>query len=291
MGTPLQEVHAPWLDRGGVRLLIKREDLNHPSISGNKWHKLKHNLRAAKRGGYTRLLSFGGAYSNHIYALAAAGRAHGLETIGIIRGEAIEPLNPTLRFARDCGMRLEFISRARYRLKTEPAEIDRWRARYGEFYLIPEGGSNRLAVTGCAEIIDDIAVPFDVIVCPCGTGGTLAGLVAGMAGRRRALGIAVLKGASFLMDDVRRFLTDHSQDYGNWSLSLDYHFGGYAKLSPALAAFVDEFALRHGVPLEPVYTGKMMYGVQDLIRQGYFARGTTVVAVHTGGLQALTASR
>ncbi len=283
---PLQELEDERLSRAEIRLLIKREDQTHPIISGNKWHKLKYNLKAARAQGYNRLLSFGGAYSNHIHALAGAGKIYGLDTIGIIRGEACNPLNPTLQFAVDHGMQLHYLNRSDYRRKHEPEIIDALKERFGKFYLIPEGGSNSLAVKGCKEIVADIEKPFDIITSPCGTGGTLAGLIAGLKGRKKAFGFAVLKGADFLQNDVTRLLHDANEPgFENWEINLDYHFGGYAKTEPGLIDFIEEFEAKHAIPLDPVYTGKMMYGLFDLIRQGEFPRGTTIVAIHTGGLQ------
>ncbi len=283
---PLEEVDAPLLKQAGVQLLVKREDQVHPVISGNKWHKLKYNLEAARLQGQQTLLSFGGAYSNHIHALAGAGRACGFNTIGVIRGEPYEPLNPTLQFAADQGMVLHYLNRADYRLKHSPDVLAALQAKFGDFYLIPEGGSNALAVKGCREIVADIDQPFDVIATACGTGGTLAGLVAGLEGQKVALGFAVLKGGGFLNDEVARLLRCAAEPARtNWSINLDYHFGGYARVTPELLSFVAAFEAQHEIPLEPIYTGKMFYGLLDLVRRGFFPRGTTIVAVHTGGLQ------
>lgn len=280
--TPVQVIHDPLLERAGVQLLIKRLDQVHPAISGNKWYKLKYNLQAARDQGHDTLLSFGGAWSNHIHALAAAGHAGGFRTHGVIRGDEPRSLTPTLRFARDKGMVLHHVSRGAYRHRHTAAFIAALRAELGEFYLIPEGGSNALAVQGCAEIIAEIDQPFDVIACACGTGGTLAGLVAGLGGRRRALGVAVLKGAGFLYDAVRAWLP---AAYDNWHIDLDYHCGGYARTTPELLEFLHRFETRHAIPLEQVYTAKLFYALFDRAARGGFDRGTTVMAVHSGGLQ------
>ena len=280
--TPVQTLHDPLLERAGVELLIKRLDRVHPLICGNKWYKLKYNLPAAREQGYETVLSFGGAWSNHIHALAAAGRAYGFETVGVIRGEAPRSLTPTLRFARDQGMRLHFLSRADYRRKHNAEIVERLRTEFGDFYWLPEGGSNALAVRGCAEIVADVDQAFDVIACACGSGGTLAGVVSGLAGRRRALGVAVLKGATFLYDAVRALT---AADYDNWHIDLDHHYGGYAKTTPDLLAFMHEFEARHAMPLDQVYTGKLMSALYDLIARGAFARGSTLLALHSGGLQ------
>lgn len=288
--TPLQPVNASLCEQHGVRLLVKRLDLVHPSISGNKWYKLKYNLIEAERSGYKTLLSFGGAYSNHIHALAAAGEAYGFNTIGVIRGEEHSPLNPTLQFAVDHGMRLHYLSRSDYRDKNDANVLASLRERFGDFYLIPEGGSNALAVKGCAEISHDLLHELDsddfTVAGACGTGGTLAGLIAGLQGRGRVLGVAALKGADFLYDDVRALLNQANvADPGNWRIELDYHCGGYAKTTPELFEFIEGFERDYGIVLEPVYTGKLMRALFDLIAKGAFSPGHTIVALHSGGLQ------
>jgi len=284
--TPIQEIHDAVLDKAGVRLLVKRLDLVHPVISGNKWYKLKYNLIAAREQGFDTLLSFGGAYSNHIHALAGAGAEYGFKTIGVIRGEEHSSLNPTLQFAVDHGMQLHYLNRADYRRKDSAEIIDRLKDQFGDFYLIPEGGSNAQAVKGCAEIIADIDQPFDVIACACGTAGTLSGLVAGLQGERQSMGLAVLKGAGFLNDEVRAWLSAAGYPlHENWQINLDYHFGGYAKIKPELLEFMRRFEAEHGIPLEPIYTGKLMFGLFDLIASNHFQPGQTVLALHAGGLQ------
>jgi 1-aminocyclopropane-1-carboxylate deaminase len=286
LSTPLIPLRDTLLDRAGVQLLVKRIDLTHPVISGNKWYKLKYNLRAAIEQGHKTVLSFGGAYSNHIHALAGAGAELGLNTIGVIRGEPHTPLNNTLQFCVDQGMQLHYLSRTDYREKNSPEIFEKLQQQFGDFYLVPEGGSNALAVKGCAEIITELTNEFDVIATACGTGGTLAGLIAGLKGNKQALGIAALKGADFLYDDIRSLLSQAGHpEYQNWSINLDYHFGGYAKTKPELINFIHEFEADYGIPLEPIYTGKLFYGLFDLINKGYFSRGTTIVALHTGGLQ------
>jgi len=274
------------LDKAGVRLLVKRLDLVHPFISGNKWYKLKYNLITAREQGFETLLSFGGAYSNHIHALAEAGVEYGFKTIGVIRGEEHSPLNPTLQFAVDHGMQLHYLNRADYRRKGSEEIIEGLKDEFGDFYLIPEGGSNALALKGCVEIITEIDQPFDVIACACGTAGTLSGLIAGLQGQRQALGLAVLKGAGFLRQEVRSLLSAAGyQQYENWQINLDYHFGGYAKTKPELLAFMRSFEATQGIPLEPVYTGKLMLGLYELIAANYFQNGQTVLVLHSGGLQ------
>jgi 1-aminocyclopropane-1-carboxylate deaminase/D-cysteine desulfhydrase-like pyridoxal-dependent ACC family enzyme len=267
-------------------LYIKREDLADPYIGGNKWRKLKYNLIQAQEQNITTLLTFGGAWSNHIFATAAAGKRFGFKTIGIIRGEPHKNINPTLQFALDCGMHLEFVDRATYRNKTSPAFITELHDRYGDFYLLPEGGSNQLALKGCAEIVTDIDTPFDIITVASGTGTTLAGIVTALNPTQHAIGFAVLKGADFLNSDVSKMLTDNGhQSMHNWHIECNYHFGGYAKTTPELFTFIRQFKSDFGVELDAVYTGKMFYGLFDLISKNAFDSGTRIIAVHTGGVQ------
>ena len=286
--TPLEEVKDPLLREMKISLFIKREDLNHPDLSGNKWHKLKYNLQEARKQGKKTLLTFGGAYSNHIYAAAAAGKIFNLNTIGIIRGEEHLPLNPTLSFAKDNGMKLYYLDRTSYRQKNSPEIINHLQEKFGDFYLLPEGGTNELAVKGCGEIIGKINIDFDYVCCPCGTGGTLAGLISGLNGKNFALGFAVLKGASFLKENVNSLLKNCSSDsFQKWDINLDYHFGGYARMDSVLLDFVKRFTSLTKIPIEPIYTGKMLFGIYDLVSKGYFKEGNVIIAIHTGGIQGL----
>ncbi len=282
------EIYDPLLSEKDVRLFVKREDQLDEVISGNKYRKLKYNIEKAASDGHQTLLTFGGAYSNHIHALAYAGNKYSFKTIGIIRGERIEPLNPTLKDAEKFGMHLDFVDRAAYRLKSEESFIDELRNKFGDFYLVPEGGSNTYAVKGCVEIVRQIQQDFDFICCACGTGGTLAGIICGLVGRARAIGFPVLKGGEFLLNEVEQLAFDYSSKrYKNWQLMVDYHFGGYAKYSWDLIAFINDFKGTHGIPLDPVYTGKMMFGVFDLIKKDFFPPGSKIMAIHTGGLQGI----
>jgi 1-aminocyclopropane-1-carboxylate deaminase/D-cysteine desulfhydrase-like pyridoxal-dependent ACC family enzyme len=264
-------------------LYLKRDDLVHPEIPGNKWRKLKYNLSTARDQGYSRLLTFGGAYSNHIRATAAAGHYLGFSTLGVIRGEEHAPLNWSLSYAVDLGMRLSYMDRATYRRKDARDVIAGLREKYGNFYLLPEGGSNALAVRGCAEIPAELGIEFDVICCPVGTGGTLAGIASGLSSEQRALGVAVLKGGQFLTNKVAEL---QRQEYAavsaNWWIECDFHFGGFAKSTPELHGFIDDFERRHGLRLDWIYVAKMMYGVFELVAQGAFAPESVIVAVVTG---------
>lgn len=278
--SPLVELADDRVTTAGVRLYLKRDDLIHPDVPGNKWRKLKYNLAAAREQGQTRLLTFGGAFSNHIRAVAAAGRYFGFETIGVIRGEKHLPLNESLAYAVSQGMRLTYMDRETYRHKSEPDVLAALLEQFGSCYILPEGGSNGLAVRGCAELLAEIDIDFDIICCACGTGGTLAGIAAGLQhGRQRALGFAVLKGGQFLDGEVHRFQAEYGVVTSNWSIEYDFHFGGYAKGKPELDAFIDDFNERHGIVLDWVYEAKMVYGLFVRIADGAFPVGMTIVAV------------
>jgi 1-aminocyclopropane-1-carboxylate deaminase len=288
----LQLIPDPTAQRAGVRLLLWRDDLLHLDLPGNKTRKLKYNLLQAKAEGYTRLLTFGGAYSNHLAAVATAGRLYGFATTGLVRGEAHEPLNPTLAGCRADGMALHYLDRTTYRHRATPALLAELQQQFGPAYLLPEGGTNALALKGVGELIAELRqhTNFDAVAVAAGTGGTLAGLTLGLATAgypARAIGVAALKGADFLRDEVDALtLAAAGQRLPNYELHTSYHFGGYAKLPPELRAFIQGFQADYGVLLDPIYTGKLLFGVLDLIAKGHFAPGSTVVAVHTGGLQA-----
>ncbi len=282
--TPIQEIFDPLLDQHGIRLLVKREDQNHTTISGNKWWKLKYNLEEARRLNKKTLLTFGGAYSNHIYATAAAAKECGIQSIGIIRGEEALPLNPTLRFAIDQGMKIHYITREDYRRKSEHEFINDLRAQYGDFYLIPEGGTNHLAVKGTTEFAAQYLskIEFDYLFLAMGTGGTMAGVINGLEGKNKIVGIPVLKNGGFLADEIKPYL---NKEYSNWSLLTEYHHGGYAKTTSALMDFIKKMGSQHRLPLDQVYTGKLLWGVFEEIKKGSFRRGTTLLVLHSGGLQ------
>lgn len=285
--TPLQAIYDATLLQYGIELYIKRDDLIDTHISGNKWRKLKYNLVAAKKQGHHKLLTFGGAYSNHIYATAAAGSRWGFDTIGVIRGEAHQPLNPTLGFAKHCGMTLYYLDRTRYRQKDNAELLAELQHQFGDFYLLPEGGTNPLALRGCGEIVAELLQQtggaFDMVTTACGTGGTLAGIANHLPTGKTALGFPVLKNGDFLADNIRALLG--ATDRHNWQLYSGYHCGGYAKCPSWLENFMDTFTARHGITLDPIYTAKLFYGLYDLVTQQAFPPGTRIVALHTGGLQ------
>ena len=285
----IQQIHFSEIENSGVTLFIKREDELHPFISGNKYRKLKYNLAEAANQNKSTLLTFGGAYSNHIAATAAAGFAFNLKTIGIIRGDELannllETIqnNPTLKFVSEHNMQLEFISRAEYRNKTSPEFITSIKEKFDDFYLVPEGGTNTFAVKGCGEILTDEDAKYDIICCAIGTGGTISGIINSLQSHQKAIGFPALKG-DFLQHEIKKYIL--KQD--NWSLNTNYHFGGYAKVSEELIIFINKFKSETKIPLDPVYTGKMMFGIVDLIKKDFFEKGTKILAIHTGGLQGI----
>ncbi len=263
---------------------LKREDLIHPAISGNKFRKLKYNILAAQEGQKDTLLTFGGAYSNHISAVAAVGKKFGFKTIGIIRGEELWDKisqNPTLSFARACGMKFEFVSREMYRQKEELEYVAQLSNKFGNFYLIPEGGTNELAVKGCEEIIKDEEGIYDYICVPVGTGGTMAGLVKSSTPNQTVIGFSALKG-SFQSAEIEKYTSKT-----NYKIIDSYCFGGYGKIDLDLIRFINEFRRKTQIQLDPLYTGKMIYGIVDLYKKGHFNKNSRIFAVHTGGLQGI----
>ena len=286
--SPVFEIRSKEAKNAGVRLLVKREYLNHPFVSGNKWWKLKYNLEEVRKSRNQTLLTFGGAYSNHIYATAAAAKELDLKSIGVIRGEKVLPLNATLAFAGEYGMQMHFVSRDEYRKKSERSFVESLREKFGDFYLIPEGGSNTLAVKGCAEFAREklSSIDFDYLCLPVGTGGTMAGIIAGLEGKKNVIGFSVLKNGNFLNEEVGKLLSEYAErGYRNWTLQTDYHFGGYAKRTPALNEFILNMENQHHLSLDPIYTGKTVAGVFDLIERSYFPKGSTILILHTGGLR------
>lgn len=287
--SPIEQIREEFFKNFDIELFIKREDLNHPTIQGNKYWKLLHNIKEAQNIGHHTVLTFGGAFSNHIYATAAAGQAAHLKTIGIIRGEKIEPLNHTLQSAASFGMQFHFISREAYRKKNEPDFLENLKKKLGNHFIIPEGGTNDLAISGCQELASEIKQQgnFDKICLSVGTGGTIAGLISGFDGSPSVLGFSSLKG-DFLYKEVENLLFNYNQrKYSNWEINTSYHFGGYARHKKELIEFINEFKKTHNILLDPIYNGKMMFGIYKMIQNGDFSKGAKILAIHTGGLQGI----
>ena len=279
-----QEVDLSMFGLEGPQLVVRREDRIHPFVSGNKLRKLKYNLKMAMELKHSTLLTYGGAYSNHIAAVASVGAYIGVKTIGVIRGEELGSkidANPTLRFARDCGMRFHFVSRDQYKEKDNAYNRDQLELLYGPFYEIPEGGTNTLAVEGCKEILSKADSSFTDICVSVGTGGTISGLINASKNHQRILGFSALKGA-FQNKEIEKYAIAT-----NYQLTDDYCFGGYAKIDEELVRFINTFKERTGIPLDPIYTGKMMYGIFDLIKNRKIKENSRILAIHTGGLQGI----
>jgi len=285
----IQQIHFSDISDKEISLFIKREDELHPFISGNKYRKLKYNLEEALNQKNETLITFGGAYSNHIAAMAAAGFEHNFKTIGVIRGdelannlEEVIQKNATLKFASEHNMKFEFVSRSEYRTKTSVTFIRKLKEKFGDFYLIPEGGTNNLAVKGCEEILNEEDVKFDIVCLAVGTGGTISGIINSSKNHQKVMGFPALKG-DFLQHEINKYILKKE----NWCLNTEYNFGGYAKITEELITFINKFKNETNIPIDPVYTGKMMFGIVDLVKKNYFKKGTKILVIHTGGLQGI----
>ncbi|MEL0647316.1 pyridoxal-phosphate dependent enzyme [Pseudoalteromonas agarivorans] len=281
----IQHIDSLFLKKKNIYLGVKRDDLLHPLISGNKWRKLKYNLTHMRKLNKTELLTFGGAFSNHIHACAAAGKEFNIKTHAIIRGPELDDNNPTIQFAKQCGMQLHVVNRIEYKLRQDEQYLTKLQARFPNAFILPEGGTNEHALLGCKELVHTLP-EHDYLVCPTGSGGTLAGLIEGSEQSTQVLGIAVLKQAQYLIDDIKK-LSNKAKNQNNWQLLTDHHDGGYGKFSSALWTFCQNMKHTYNLPLEPIYSGKMMYALWQLIEQDYFTPGSKIIAVHTGGLQGL----
>ena len=290
--SPLQHINHPLFTQYSVKVSIKRDDLIHPIISGNKWRKLSHNLSFAQNKNYQGILSFGGCYSNHIHALAYACQLHQLKSIGIIRGESASQSNATLSWAKHWGMELVFVDRKTYRQRNDESFLTELQQQYPNYFIVPEGGSNQQALTGVGETIKELnqQCVFDSLLVPIGSGGTIAGLVQQDNNQHHILGIAVLKQSAkqkdYLFNEVNALL-DEPEKHHQWKIANDFHCGGYAKFSNEDAANILQFSQETGIPFDPIYSGKMLLGFIQLLKQGYFNAGQHIVLLHTGGLQGI----
>ena len=278
MNIQTQEITSPILRSKKIKLFIKRIDLIHPYVSGNKFYKLKYNFIELKKQKKNKVLTFGGAYSNHICATSFLANKNNIKSIGIIRGEQHSQLNPTLEFAKKQGMDIHYISRKKYRNKHKPCFIEELKYRYGDFYLLPEGGSNILAVKGTEEIIDDDNSNY--ICCSIGTGGTIAGIMNASKKNQMIIGFPALKSYLDLQNNIKKW-----SRRSNLKLEYGYVGKGYAKISKELIKFINTFYNNYNIPLDAVYNGKMMFGIFDLVSKNYFKEGSSILAIHTGGIQ------
>jgi 1-aminocyclopropane-1-carboxylate deaminase len=285
--TPIVQIFDPIFDKKNLKIFVKRDDLTHELVSGNKFRKLKYNLIDAKKNRFTKILTFGGAFSNHIAAVAEAAFLFGFEATGIIRGEELnENSSPTLAKASAKNMKFEFVNRTEYRDKVQFIE----KYKYTHF-IIPEGGTNQLALAGMAEMVEEIlqieVLPqINTIFTAVATGGTMAGILSNKKYGGNVIGIPVLKDSLFLKNEIESLLEKKLPE--NATLIPDYHFGGYAKYNPTLLNFIDEFESKHGFLIDQVYTAKLFFGLYDLIKKDYFTENQVIVVIHTGGVQGKT---
>ncbi len=287
--SALQPISHPMFTLHKISVQVKRDDQIDEVISGNKWRKLKYNLLHAKAINAKGIITFGGCFSNHIHACALACKQQQLSAIGIIRGEADNQDNYTLAWAKHWGMQLSFVDRKTYRLRNEKSYLQHLQQQYPDYLIVPEGGSNALALIGMAEVIDELnqQSEFDTLLSPVGSGGTLAGLISADKNQHKILGISVLKQDGYLVKQVNDLLPEHAKAHTNWQLMSQYHGGGYAKFSAQDAQRIRSFSAVVGIDFEPVYSGKMILALLDLMSTGYFPAHHRIVLLHTGGLQGL----
>jgi 1-aminocyclopropane-1-carboxylate deaminase len=283
--SPLQQIISSEFEEKDVTVYVKRDDLLHPKIMGNKWRKLKYNLAEAKKLEHKTLLTFGGAYSNHIAATAAAAKEFGFESIGIIRGEELDQdSNHTLHEASKDGMQLHFVSRTLFREIKE--DLTYIKEKFPEAYILPEGGTNALAMKGASEIVDEINIEYDYLMCAIGTGGTMAGILSALPEDKTLIGVSSLKG-KFIHQAFHDLFVENFQKKNNYQIMDDYHFGGYGKTNDTLLDFLNDFKTTHRIQLDPIYTGKLFFAFKDLLNQGFFPKKSRIVLLHTGGLQGI----
>jgi 1-aminocyclopropane-1-carboxylate deaminase len=280
--SPVTPIAHPLLTKKQVSLFVKRDDLIHPIISGNKWRKLKYVLQKARVEDKNHLVTFGGAYSNHLLATAAAAALFGFKATGFVRGEEVD--NTHLFLCSLYGMQLLFTDRESYRDKQNL--FDQHYGNDTDAFFIDEGGASAEAARGCSELVDELTETYDHLFCACGTGTTAAGIINGIAQSNLPTqfhAIPVFKNGGFIADEIAKYLTTPAP----YHLHLDYHFGGYAKTTPTLTSFIEEFISTTGMLIDPIYTGKMLYAIFDLIGKDEFAPGSKIMAVHTGGIWGL----
>ena len=283
--SPITKISSNFLDKKSINIFIKRDDLIHNVVSGNKWRKLKYNLQQARKNGYNSVLSFGGAYSNHLHALSFAANQMNFNSIGVIRGDKCEKMNQTLSFCKDKNMRFHYLDRSTYRNSKYSRDVlITLQNLFGDFYMIPEGGNNLFGVQGCEEILKEVNIDFDYILCSVGTGCTAAGLIKSIRSSQQFLGFSPFKKVEEQKKNIFNYCNSHLT---NWDILADYHFGGFNKFNDNLIKFIRQFYLDYNIQLDIIYMGKLFYALFDLIKSDFFAKKTTILILHSGGLQGL----
>jgi 1-aminocyclopropane-1-carboxylate deaminase len=275
----IQPIPGSWYQPYVSGISMLRLDVLHPVISGNKWYKLKYNVQQAQKNGYDTILTFGGGYSNHLVATAAAAHMAGLKSVGFVRGVYVVP-TPTLQTCAEYGMQLIPILQEEYKLKSDAAWLQELQHKYPKAHIVPEGGANEWGRAGVAEIADYIDHTYSHVCVSAGTGTTYTGLRNALPAAIQVYGYVPMKGGTYLEDEVQQHLLT-----ANCQLFADWHFGGFGKVSDELIAFMNAFYKTTAIALDIVYTGKMMYGIQQQLRQGVFPQDANILCIHTGGLQ------
>ena len=283
--SKITKISSNFLHQKQVDIFIKRDDVIHPIISGNKWRKLKYNFQAASDEGFDKILSFGGVFSNHLHALSYACNYFGFGSIGVVRDTHLKKETPTLSFCKKNKMKLYYLDRNQYRQKKSIQTINLLRKKFGKFYLIPEGGNNLLGIKGCQEIFDEIDIDYDYLCSPVGTGCTAAGLIKGMKNNKKFIGFAPFTKTIEQSENIKNFCD--FQLYNNWELISDIHFGGFGKIDSNLIKFVRRFKSDFNMELDLIYTGKLFYSLFNMIKNDAFDKRTKILVIHTGGLQGL----
>ncbi|WP_332874146.1 1-aminocyclopropane-1-carboxylate deaminase/D-cysteine desulfhydrase [Bowmanella yangjiangensis] len=285
--SPVQPLCVDWPGSEQVELFIKRDDLIHPIISGNKWRKLKYALLEARQKGVAEIISFGGGHSNHLHALGYCCQQLGIQLMALVRGDYSQNPTPMLRDLYQWQAQIIYLDKATYQQRSQSDFIGAWQAAHPNAMIVPEGGSQAQALPGVAEILQEQEQKFSHIIVPVGSGGTLAGLIQARQiqhqDNTQLLGIAALKGEGYLEELVTNLLPQSAPT--NWHIEHRFHFGGYAKSTAELHTFCQTFRSHTGIGIEPVYSGKACWALKQKLAEGYFPQGSRVLLIHTGGLQ------
>jgi len=282
--SQIQEIKLNIYNPNNIKLYVKREDLIHNIVSGNKWRKLKYNFEYIKKNNTKTILTFGGAYSNHLHALSWLAKKNKINSIGLVRGEESSKINPTLSFCLQNKMKLYFLDRTTYRKsKYDNEVINNLKEKYKKIYILPEGGFNDFGIKGCEEIMDEVPDDFNIIACSIGTGCTAIGIIKSLNINQNFLGFTSFKNSNFINQTIGGYINSNS----NWKIKSDYNFGGFGKINIELKNFINYFESSYKIKLDPIYTSKLFFGLFDMISKNKFKKESRILVLHTGGLQGL----